>query len=98
MSHGIVDERHPLHAAILARPARRSVGVWFIAQTSTRVPYPCACRHGRRCTTTNSPHPSWLCTCWGRTDLHHLPAHCCARGAPPVTAAEQRKLGERGNQ
>lgn len=78
MSNGFVSDRHPAHAEILARPAPRLPELWLIARTPTFQPYPCACRLGRNCN-TYGPHPSFICNCWGRTDIEHVPTHCCAR-------------------
>lgn len=55
-------------------------GVWLIAKTPVDRPYPCRCWLGKRCRTT-SDHAAYLCPCWGRTDLDHLPSHCCAKRA-----------------
>lgn len=67
----------PSHLALVPPPAP-PVGVWLIARTSTGERYPCRC--GSRC------DPRW-CPCWGRPDVHDLPAHCCAPRFQPAAAA-----------
>lgn len=83
MSNGFVTAAHPAHAAILTRPAPRMVETWLIAGTPWWKTYPCACRLGAPCDTTN-PDVFKRCRCFGRTDVErfdHLAPHCCAARA-----------------
>ena len=50
-------------------------GVWLVARTLVRDPYPCRCKPDRTC------DPFW-CPCAGRRDVSsRLPGYCCARRA-----------------
>lgn len=64
------------------------VGTWAIAGTAVDRPYPCRCTLGRRC----NPR---FCTCSGRVDLDHVPAHCCSRYNTPEVAAKANRYGGR---
>lgn len=80
MSNGYVTAAHPAHAAILNRPAPRTVETWLVAGTPWWKTYPCACRLGMACNTDilgDSPP----CRCWGRTDFDPDIARCCAARA-----------------
>ena len=80
MAYGVVSDQNPRHAAILARPTARTVGVWLIAQRPVKAVYPCRCRLGSRCTTgvTETDSSRW-CPCYGRVDVTATPTHCCTR-------------------
>lgn len=83
MTKGVVSERHPVHAVVLARPKDAKHDTWIVAGIPVWRTYPCTCVLGKPCNTNlfgeNPP-----CRCWGRTDVErfdHLPPHCCAARA-----------------